>query len=64
MQQYFSFFVITFCIGFMRTGRKYVKVIGDDVCNTKIEFKAKSEMMKRNRNYKTNCQENMQSFKM
>ena len=28
------------------------KVIGDDICNRKIEFKAKSEIMKRNKNYK------------
>ena len=57
MQQYyypriFSFFIITFCIGFTRTEKKYVKVIDDDICNKKIEFKAKSEIMKMNRNYK------------
>ena len=46
------FFIITFCIGFTRTEKKYVKVIDDDICNRKIEFKAKSEIMKRNRNYK------------
>ena len=28
------------------------KVIGDDICTKKIEFKAKSEIMKMNRNYK------------
>ena len=44
--------IITFCIGFTRTEKKYVKVIDDDICNRKIEFKAKSEIMKRNRNYK------------
>ena len=27
-------------------------MIDDDICNRKIEFKAKSEIMKRNRNYK------------
>ena len=30
----------------------YVKVTDDDICNRKTEFKAKSEIMKRNRNYK------------
>ena len=49
---FFSFFIITFCIGFTRTGKKYVKVIDVDICNRKIEYKAKSEIMKRNRNYK------------
>ena len=49
---FFSLFVITFCIGFTRTEKKYVKVNYDDICNRKIEFKAKTEMMKRNRNYK------------
>ena len=32
--------------------KKCVKVIDDDTCNRKIQFKAKSEIMKRNRNYK------------
>ena len=27
-------------------------MIDDDVCNRKIEFKAKSEILERNRNYK------------
>ena len=27
--------------------KKYVSVIHDDICSRKIEFKAKSEMMKR-----------------
>ena len=45
-------FVLTFCIGFTRTKKKYVKVIDDDICNRKIEFKAKSEIMKRSKNYK------------
>ena len=40
---FFSFFIIPFCVGFTRTVKKYVKVIDDDICNRKIEFKAKSE---------------------
>ena len=36
----------------MRTEKKCVKVIDNDICNRKLEFKAKSEVMKRNRNYK------------
>ena len=32
----------------MQTEKKCVKVIDDDICNKKIEFKAKSEIMKRN----------------
>ena len=36
----------------MRLEKKYVKVTDDDICNRKIEFKAESELMKRNRNYK------------
>ena len=36
----------------MRMEKKYVKVIDDDICNSKIEFKAKSEIIKRSRNYK------------
>ena len=47
----FFVFYYTFCIGFTRTEKKYVKVI-DNICNRKIEFKAKSEIMKRKRNYK------------
>ena len=31
--------------------KKYVKVIDDDICNRKIEFKAESEIMRKNRNY-------------
>ena len=46
---YFSFFNISFCIAFMRTEKRHVKVIDDDICNRKIEFKAKSEIMKMNR---------------
>ena len=36
----------------MQTEKKYVKVIDDNICNKKTKFKAKSEIMKRNRNYK------------
>ena len=36
----------------MRTEKKYVKVIDDDSCKKKIEFKAKSEIMKKNKNKK------------
>ena len=36
----------------MRMEKNYVNVIDDDPCNRKIEFKAKSEIMKRNRNYR------------
>ena len=42
--------MITFCIGFTRTEKKYVKVIKDDISNRKIEFKAKREIIKRKRN--------------
>ena len=31
--------------------KKYVEVIEVDICNRKIELKAKSEIMERNRNY-------------
>ena len=48
----FLFFIITFCVGFTRTEKQYVNVIDDDICNMKIEFKGKSEIMKRRRNYK------------
>ena len=41
-----------FCIDFTRTEKKYVKVIDDDICNRKIEFKANSEIIKMNKNYK------------
>ena len=50
--EFFSFFIVTFCTGFTRTEKKCVKVIDDDIRNRKIEFKAKSEIMKRNKNYK------------
>ena len=39
-------------LGLPEQKKKHVKVIDDDICNRKIEFKAKSEIMKRNRNYK------------
>ena len=42
--------MITFCIGFTRTEKKYVKVIDDDICDRKIEFKEKREILKRKRN--------------
>ena len=48
----FSFLIIPFCIDFTRTEKKYIKVIDGDICNRKIEFKAKSEIMKMNRDYK------------
>ena len=49
---FFRFFFMKFCTGFTRTEKKYAKVIDDDICIRKIEFKGKSEIMKRNRNYK------------
>ena len=49
---FFPFFIVTFWIAFTRTEKKHVKVIDSDICTRKIEFKAKSEIMKRNRNYK------------
>ena len=44
--------IITFCVDFTQTEKKYLKVIDGDICNRKIEFKAKSEIMKMNRDYK------------
>ena len=44
--------IITFCIDFTRTEQKYIKVIDSDICNRKIEFKAKSEIVKMKRDYK------------
>ena len=35
----------------MRRQKKYVKVIDDDICNRIIEFKAKNEIIKMDRNY-------------
>ena len=49
---FFSFFIKTFCNSFTQSEKKYVKVIEDVICNEEIEFKAKSEIMKMNRNYK------------
>ena len=49
---FFFIFFRTFCIGFTRIDKKYVKVTDDDVFNGQIEFKAKSEIMKSVRNYK------------
>ena len=43
--------MIKFCTGFARTEKKYAKAIDDDIYKRKIEFKAKSEIMKMNRNY-------------
>ena len=45
-------FFIIFCIGFVRTVKKYGKVIDDDICNRNIEFKAKSEIMRMSWNFK------------
>ena len=50
MQQYF--FIITFCIGFTQTEKKFVKMIDDNICNRKTEFKTKNKIMTRNKNYK------------
>ena len=47
----FFVFVRTFCIGFTRAKKYYVKVIVDDIYNRIIEFKAKDEIIKMNRNY-------------
>ena len=44
--------------------KKYVKVIDDDICNRKMEFKAKSETMKKNTNYKNVDKKIWESFKM
>ena len=49
---FFSLFIITFCTGFTRTEKKYVKVTDDDICNRKTEFQAKSGIMKMNIKYK------------
>ena len=47
----FFVFVTTFYIGFTRTEKYKVKVIDDDTYNRIIEFKAKTEIIKMNRNY-------------
>ena len=36
----------------MQTEKKYVEVVDDDLYNSKIEFKAKSEIIEMNSNYK------------
>ena len=46
----FLIFVTTFCIGFSRTEKKYVKVIDDDIYNRIRNFKAKNKIIKMNRN--------------
>ena len=45
------FSIITFCIGFTRTEKKYINVIDDYICYRKIEFKAINEIMKRSKDY-------------
>ena len=44
-------FATTFCIGFTQMKKKYVKVIDDDIYDRVIEYKAKNEIIKMNRNY-------------
>ena len=44
-------FVTTFCIGFTQTEEKYVKVTDDDIHDRIMEYKAKTETIKMNRNY-------------
>ena len=56
MQQYFqrqifSVFYYNTLYWFFANGEKYANVIDDDICNRKIEFNAKSQIMKMNRNY-------------
>ena len=48
----------------MQTEKKYVKVTDDNTCNSTIEFKAKSEIMKRNRDCKNVDNEIWEVFKM
>ena len=48
---FFSFFITKFCICFTWKEEMYVKVIEDDTCNRKKEFKAKVEIIKSKRNY-------------
>ena len=47
----FFIFVTTFCVGFSRTEKKYVKVTDDDIYNRIRKVKAKKEIIKMNRNY-------------
>ena len=49
---FFSLFIITFCIGFARTEKKYTRATDDDNCKGKVEVKAKFEIMNMNRIYK------------
>ena len=41
------FFIFYHNILYMQMEKKYAKVIDDDICNRKIEFKSKSEIMKK-----------------
>ena len=52
LPQIFSFFIITFSIAFTRAEKKCLNVTDDDIWNRKTKFKAKSQIMKSNRNYK------------
>ena len=47
----FFIFVTTFCVGFSRTEKKYVKVTDDDIYNRIRKVKAKKEIIKMNWNY-------------
>ena len=44
-------FVTIFCIGFTLAEKLKIKVIDGDIWNRTIEFKAKNEIIKMNRNY-------------
>ena len=48
---FFFVFVTIFCIGFTLAEKLKIKVIDGDIWNRKIEFKAKNEIIKMNRNY-------------
>ena len=61
---FFLFFNTAFCIGYKRTEKKYVKVIDDDIFNCKVEFKAKSETIQKNRNYKKVGKKILRIFKI
>ena len=43
-------FITTFCIGFTRTEKKYVKVFDIDICKRVKKFKKKHEIIKMNMN--------------
>ena len=47
---FFFVFVTIFCIGFTLAEKLKIKVIDGDIWNRKIEFKAKNEIIKMNRN--------------